>query len=101
VETNPASSLVVSLARHLTLRVVRHVVTGGSLASTPKRSLRCLLVEVPSQINEQDPSIKVQNQTYKKLVCTLDAVICNTGSNSKDLSNFSLQLKECELELKV
>jgi len=31
--------------------VVRLVVTGGSLTRWPKRSLRCLLVEVPWQIN--------------------------------------------------
>jgi len=32
--------------------VVRLVVTGGSLTQRPKRSLRCLLVEVSWQINE-------------------------------------------------
>jgi len=34
------------------LWVVRLVVTGGSLTRRPKRSLHCLLVEVPWQINE-------------------------------------------------
>jgi len=32
--------------------MVRLVVTGGSLTRRPKRSLRCLLVKVPRQINE-------------------------------------------------
>jgi len=32
--------------------VVRLVVTGGSLTRRPKRSLRCLLVEVHWEINE-------------------------------------------------
>jgi len=32
--------------------MVRLVVTGGSLTRRPKRSLRCLMVEVPRQINE-------------------------------------------------
>jgi len=36
----------------LYLWVVKLVVTGGSLTRRPKRSLRCLLVEVPWQINE-------------------------------------------------
>jgi len=31
--------------------VVKLVVTGGSLTRRPKRSLRCLLVELPWQIN--------------------------------------------------
>jgi len=32
--------------------VVRLVVTGDSLTRRPKRSLRCLLVKIPWQINE-------------------------------------------------
>jgi len=52
-----ASSLVVSLGKALngivsTFEWFRLVVTGSSLTWRPKSSLRCLLVEVPWQINE-------------------------------------------------
>jgi len=40
--------------------VVRKVVTGGSLTGSQKMSLRCLLVEIPWQINEQVPSFMLK-----------------------------------------
>jgi len=52
-EDRRASSLVATLGKALNryLWVVILVVTGGSLTRRPKRSLRCLLVEMHWQIN--------------------------------------------------
>jgi len=46
--------------------VVRLVVTGGSLSRRPKRSLRCLLVEAPSQINE-DLNLNINENSRHKI----------------------------------
>jgi len=56
VEKGRQVRLLCPWAKHLTrlslyLWMVILVVTGGSLSRRPKRSLRCLLVEVPWQIN--------------------------------------------------
>jgi len=56
VEIGRQVHLLCSWARHL-IGLPRLIVTGGNLTQRPKRSLRCLLVEVPWQINEQIPSL--------------------------------------------
>jgi len=51
--------------------VVRQVLTGGSLIRKSKRSLRCLLVEIPWRIKEQVPLVSRQINRKASSVCFL------------------------------